>query len=215
MDQNIFFIVVQIAVLLFAISFHESAHAWMAMRCGDNTAHDLGRISMNPIRHIDPIGSILVPAMLAFFGGPIFGWAKPTPVSLRNVRNPRQANLLISAAGPVSNLLLAFCFGLLVIPVRGMLLRSGDLTSTWMPLFHVVAASVMVNVFLAVFNLIPIPPLDGFGIVESLAPASAIPALSFLRRYGFILFLLMIMTHVLDPLFNVVSIPLSAFINGR
>lgn len=215
MDQKIFFIVVQIAVLLFAISFHESAHAWMAMRCGDNTAHDLGRISLNPIRHIDPIGSVLVPAMLAFAGAPIFGWAKPTPVSLRNVRNPRQANLLISAAGPLSNILLAIGFSVLVLPLRAVLAGVTDAKSLWIPLFWVVAASVMVNVFLAVFNLIPIPPLDGFGIVESLAPASAIPTLIFLRRWGFVIFLAVIFTGALDPLFRLVSVPLNAFLFPR
>lgn len=215
MDQNTFFIVVQIAVLLFAISVHESAHAWMAMRCGDNTARDLGRISLNPIRHIDPIGSVLVPVMLAIAGAPIFGWAKPTPVLLRNVRNPRRANLLISAAGPVSNLILAAAFAVFVWPVRGMLIRAGDPTSLWMPLFHVVAASVMVNVFLAVFNLMPIPPLDGFGIVESLAPPSAIPTMMFLRQWGFVLFLAVIFTGILNPVFRLVSVPLTAFIYGR
>jgi Zn-dependent protease len=215
MDQKIFFIVVQIAVLLFAISVHESAHAWMAMRCGDNTAHDLGRISLNPLRHIDPIGSILVPAMLAFAGAPIFGWAKPTPVSLRNVRNPRRANLLVSAAGPVSNLLLAAGFSLLVFPLRGVLASVSDPQSVWIPLFYIVAASVMVNVFLAVFNLIPVPPLDGFGIVESLAPPSAIPALIFLRRWGFVLFLLVVFSGILNPLFQLVSVPLNAFLFSR
>ncbi len=104
-------IVIQIVVLLFAVSFHESAHGYVAMKCGDNTARDLGRITMNPLKHLDPIGSLFFPALLAFSGLPVFGWARPVPVSLRGVPNPRRANLLVSAAGPLSNLLLAVVFG--------------------------------------------------------------------------------------------------------
>ena len=104
-------IVIQVAVLLFAVSVHESAHGWMALRCGDTTARDLGRITLNPVKHLDPFGSLLVPALLAFSGAPIFGWAKPVPVSLRGVRNPRRANLLVSAAGPVSNFAVALLGG--------------------------------------------------------------------------------------------------------
>ena len=99
---------IQLAVILFSISFHESAHAYAALRFGDTTARDLGRISLNPLRHIDPIGSVLVPLLLYFLSGFIFGSAKPTPVDLRNTRDPRMANLVVSAAGPFSNFLLAF-----------------------------------------------------------------------------------------------------------
>ncbi len=112
-------IVIQVVVLLFAVSFHESAHGFVAMKCGDNTARDLGRITMNPLKHLDPIGSLLFPAMLAFSGLPVFGWAKPVPVSLRGVRNPRRANLLVSAAGPLSNLLLAVVFAGVVFALQG------------------------------------------------------------------------------------------------
>ena len=107
MEQKIVDFAIQLAIVLFAISFHESAHAWSALQFGDTTARDLGRISLNPMRHIDPIGSILVPIILYVFSGLIFGSAKPTPVDLRNTRNPRLANLVVSAAGPLSNFLLA------------------------------------------------------------------------------------------------------------
>ena len=188
-------IVIQIVVLLFAVSFHESAHGYVAMKCGDNTARDLGRITMNPLKHLDPIGSLFFPAMLAFSGLPVFGWARPVPVSLRGVPNPRRANLLVSAAGPLSNVLLAVAFGFVVVILKSFFL---DADPTLLhPLFLIAGMSVLVNASLAIFNLLPIPPLDGFGVVESLAPASALPAIIFLRRYGFVILIVAMFTGVL------------------
>ena len=188
-------IVIQIAVLLFAVSFHESAHGYVAMKCGDNTARDLGRITMNPLKHLDPIGSLLFPAMLAFSGLPVFGWARPVPVSLRGVPNPRRANLLVSAAGPLSNLLLAVVFGAIFMAMRGreISLKGNALYPLWL----IAGLSVLVFVSLAIFNLLPIPPLDGFGVVESLAPAAALPAIIWLRRYGFVLLVVAMFTGAL------------------
>jgi Zn-dependent protease len=193
--QKILEIVIQVVVLLFAVSFHESAHGYVAMKCGDNTARDLGRITLNPLKHIDPIGSLLFPAVLAFSGLPVFGWARPVPVSLRGVRNPRRANLLVSAAGPVSNLVLAVAFA-----VAFRLVNIAPISSKSSPLYPlslVFGLSVLVNVSLAIFNLLPIPPLDGFGVVESLAPATAIPAVLWLRRFGFVILIVMMFTGVL------------------
>src|SRR6185436_16844103 len=116
LEHKIVDFAIQLAIVLFAISFHESAHAWSALQFGDTTARDLGRISLNPLRHLDSIGSILVPIILYVFSGLIFGSAKPTPVDLRNTRNPRLANLVVSAAGPVSNFLLA-AIGLILLAV--------------------------------------------------------------------------------------------------
>ena len=192
-------IVIQIAVLLFAVSFHESAHGWMALRCGDTTAHDLGRITMNPLRHLDPVGSLLFPAMLAFAGLPVFGWAKPVPVSLRGVPNPRRANLLISAVGPLSNLLLAFVS---LIVLKGLAMAGQGRGSA---LIEIAIAALVVNVSLGVFNLLPIPPLDGFGVVESLAPPSAIPSVIWLRRYGFLILFVAMFTGVLRMIMTPVS----------
>jgi Zn-dependent protease len=189
-------VVIQIAVLLFAVSFHESAHGWVAMKCGDNTARDLGRISMNPLRHIDPIGSLFFPLMLAISGLPIFGWAKPVPVSLQGVPNPRRANLLVSAAGPFSNLLLALLFAVPVMLLKGYE-RAGGRADIVFPFFVVAASSVLVNVSLAVFNLIPVPPLDGFGVVESLLPAKLIRVSMWLRRFGFIVLIVAMFTGIL------------------
>ena len=189
-------IVIQIVVLLFAVSFHESAHGYVAMKCGDNTARDLGRITMNPLKHLDPIGSLFFPAMLAFSGLPVFGWARPVPVSLRGVPNPRRANLLVSAAGPLSNVILAVAFGIVVVILKRLFILESN-PAILRPLFLIAASSVLVNVSLAIFNLLPVPPLDGFGVVESLVPASALPAVIFLRRYGFIILVVLMFTGVL------------------
>jgi Zn-dependent protease len=188
-------IVIQVAVLLFAVSVHESAHGWVALRCGDTTAHDLGRITLNPVKHLDPFGSLLVPALLAFSGAPIFGWAKPVPVSLRGVRNPRRANLLVSAAGPVSNFAVA-TVGIGVFFILRALAPTGPefRPSLFYPLLLVSYYTVLVNVALGLFNLIPIPPLDGFGVVESFAPARWIRGVMWVRRYGFILLVVAIFT---------------------
>src|SRR5215470_13058698 len=170
---------IQLAVILFAISFHESAHAWSALQFGDTTARDQGRISLNPIRHIDPFGSILLPLILYIFSGMIFGAAKPTPVNLRNTRNPRLANLVVSAAGPLSNLLLAAIGIVIMIVIRrtvpnamldlaealqGNRFAPGALA----PITYLLFFFCLVNVSLAIFNLLPIPPLDGSGVVRSL-----------------------------------------------
>ncbi len=197
-------IIIQIVVLLFAVSFHESAHGYVAMKCGDNTARDLGRITMNPIKHLDPIGSLLFPALLAFSGLPVFGWARPVPVSLRGVPNPRRANLLVSAAGPLSNVFLAVVFGLAFAILKRLFLLEGN-REILHPLFVIAGASVLVNASLAIFNLLPIPPLDGFGVVESLAPPSAIPAIIWLRRFGFIILVVLMFTGVLGFLMRPVQ----------
>jgi Zn-dependent protease len=204
-------IVIQIAVLLFAVSFHESAHGWVALRCGDTTARDLGRITMNPLKHIDPIGSLLFPLMLAFAGLPIFGWARPVPVSLRGVPNPRKANLLVSAAGPLSNLLLAVGFAAVVVVLHPQVRGKSD---ALYPFLLVAFLSVIVNVSLAVFNLIPIPPLDGFGVVESLVPPGAIPAVIWLRRYGFLILIVAMYTGILGFIMNPVRNVLLAWLLG-
>ncbi len=188
-------IVIQVAALLFAVSVHESAHGWMALRCGDTTARDLGRITLNPLKHVDLFGSLLVPALLAFTGAPVFGWAKPVPISLRGVRNPRKANLLISAAGPLSNFAVAVVGAAAFFVLRVLAPGGPELkTSIFYPLLLVALFTVAVNVSLGIFNLVPIPPLDGFGVVESFAPAIWIRGVMWVRRYGFILLVVAIFT---------------------
>ena len=208
MEHKVVDFVIQLAVILFAISFHESAHAWSALRFGDTTARDLGRISLNPIRHIDPVGSILVPLILYFTTGFIFGSAKPTPVDLRNTRNPRLANLVVSAAGPLSNFLLAgiglAAFALIkrtnpqAMIDLGEALQFGRFTSGAMaPMTYLLFFFVLVNVMLGVFNLIPIPPLDGSGVLLSVGGASVARVFEVIRPFGFLLLLLLVMSPIL------------------
>jgi len=203
---------VQLVVILFSISFHESAHAWSALQLGDTTARDQGRISLNPIRHIDPIGSILVPLMLYIFSGLIFGAAKPTPVNLANTRNPRLANLIVSGAGPLSNFLLAG-IGITLLRVifkvqpqaredlaaalQGVHFAPGALA----PLTYILFFFSLVNVSLAVFNLLPIPPLDGSGVLVSLVPAVR-GLYAAIAPFGFLILILLISTPVLGRVFR-------------
>ena len=212
MEQKIVDFAIQLAIVLFAISFHESAHAWSALQFGDTTARDLGRISLNPMRHIDPIGSILVPIILYVFSGLIFGSAKPTPVDLRNTRNPRLANLVVSAAGPLSNFLLAgIGLGLLAVvraadptalselldALRGSRFAAGTLA----PVTYILFQFVMVNMMLGVFNLIPIPPLDGSGVVVSVVGDPAARLYAIIAPFGFLILILLISTRILRVIF--------------
>lgn len=208
---------IQLAVILFAISFHESAHAWTALKFGDTTARDLGRISLNPIRHIDPIGSILVPILLYVFSGMIFGAAKPTPVDLRRTKNPRMANLAVSAAGPLSNLLLA-TIGIVILKIIQASDRSAIVNLYYAisenrfapgalaPITYILFIFVMVNVSLAVFNLLPIPPLDGSGVVVSLVGAPAVRLYAALAPFGFLILILLIATPVLGRIFRPIQL---------
>jgi Zn-dependent protease len=204
---------IQLAVVLFAISFHESAHAFAALQFGDTTARDAGRISLNPLRHIDPFGSILLPLMLYLLSGLIFGAAKPTPVDLRNTRDPRLANLVVSAAGPASNFLLA-AIGLLVFALirRARPEAMGDLlealqgarfaSGALAPITYLLFFFVLVNVMLGVFNLLPIPPLDGSGVLLSIGGAPVARAFAVIRPFGFLILLLLIATPVLGNIFR-------------
>lgn len=199
--EKVLEIVIQVAALLFAVSVHESAHGWMALRCGDTTARDLGRITLNPVKHVDSFGSLLVPALLAFTGAPVFGWAKPVPVSLRGVPNPRRANLLVSAAGPLSNFAVAVVAAAAFFVLRAVAPQGPEIEGSLVrPLLLVAFYSVAVNVALGVFNLVPIPPLDGFGVVESFAPARWLRGVMWVRRYGFILLVVAIFTGALSYL---------------
>ena len=160
----------EIVVLLFAISVHESAHAWMANRLGDPTAKMLGRISLNPLVHIDLFGTILLPAMLILVGFPPFGYAKPTPVDNRNFRNPVRDDILTAVAGPVSNFLTAF----LAVICLAVILHSTGATGVptfggadvGSPLAKMFELAIWINVILGVFNLIPLPPLDGSHVIR-------------------------------------------------
>lgn len=212
---------IQLSVILFAISFHESAHAYAALRFGDTTARDLGRISLNPIRHLDPFGSVLLPLAMYILssGRMIFGAAKPTPVNLANTRNPRLANLVVSAAGPVSNFFLASLALVALVGIRsaapaaipdllsaiqGQRFAAGALA----PLTYVLFQFAIVNVVLGVFNLIPIPPLDGSGVVISVFGGSVARLYATMAPFGFIVLILLLysgfLSRILRPVLTVV-----------
>jgi len=160
----------QIVVLLFAISVHESAHAWVANRLGDPTAKMMGRISLNPLVHIDLFGTILLPAMLILVGFPPFGYAKPTPVDNRNFKNPVRDDILTAVAGPVSNFLTALisviCLALILHGSAGGISPFFRGTDVATPLAKLFELAILINVILAVFNLIPLPPLDGSHVIR-------------------------------------------------
>lgn len=204
MEHKVVDFVIQLAVILFAISFHESAHAWMAFRWGDSTAKDLGRISLNPIQHIDPFGSILLPMLLYFTSGLLFGYAKPTPVDLRNTRDPRRADMAISAAGPLSNFLLCVVGVVVLVLLRRF--YTGGSTSVVEPLWAVASAFVMVNFSLGVFNLIPIPPLDGSHVAAALLGPRVAQFYRTIAPFGFLLLIFLsyigILGAVMRPVFN-------------
>ncbi len=196
-DNNLAHAFITLAVLLISLSIHEAAHAWSASVLGDPTARALGRVSLNPLVHIDPIGTILFPLMGYMYGGVVFGWAKPVPVNTLNLRRPRQDHLLIAAAGPVSNLLqAAFCLlGLYLF--QGVFDRSMIAThSIVSPLFQMLYVGLILNVILAVFNLFPIPPLDGGWILQGLLPENLADLVDSIRPYGFMLLLLLLFSGV-------------------
>lgn len=187
LDREIVELIFQIIAFLFAISVHESAHAWSANYFGDDTARLLGRITLNPIPHIDPIGTILMPVMAAISGIPLLGWAKPTPVIPRKMRNRVRDNMLVAAAGPASNFLLAFA---VLLVFKGILLATGSEiseSSLLYPLTILLEMMLRVNVVLAVFNFLPVPPLDGSHILEGLLPASLQDLYAGIRPYSFII----------------------------
>ncbi len=193
-------LVIYMVVLLFAISAHEAAHAWMSNRFGDDTARLLGRITLNPAAHIDPIGTLLIPIagfVMGSIGGPVariplIGWGKPTPVNPLRWRNKDVANVMVSAAGIMANLFLAIC-AFIIIKV---LLMTGTFSSIpesfQEPVTIFLQYLLIMNVSLAVFNLLPFPPLDGSKILETFLPASAQPVLALMERYGFIILMLLI-----------------------
>jgi Zn-dependent protease len=186
-------IVFQLIAFLFAISVHESAHAWMANRRGDPTARMLGRITLNPIKHIDPVGTLLLPAVAMYFHAPVIGWAKPTPVDPRNFKNPVLDDILTSVVGPISNFVVAigavFALALvkLVSPLGNQIVSQGFATDTdsfLLPLCLLIYELMVINVVLGVFNLIPVPPLDGSHVVRHLLPAGALKIYDTVGMFG-------------------------------
>jgi Zn-dependent protease len=189
--------IISIFVILFAITVHEASHGWAALKMGDPTAYHLGRITLNPIPHIDPIGTVLLPAMLIIMGAPPFGWAKPVPVNPLNLRDPRRDNLIISIAGPAANFAVAFVAFIIlkiVLNLNPSLYYGGGMAKVLSPIIQILFMTILLNVILAVFNLIPIPPLDGSGVVMGLISEEAAQKYEQIRPYGFFILILLIMT---------------------
>jgi Zn-dependent protease len=196
--NDIFRIVVQFAVVLFAISVHESAHAWSADKCGDPTARRMGRVTLNPIAHIDLFGTIIFPILLAVMGAPVFGWAKPVMVNPNNFRNRRRDGMIVSAAGPVSNILVSLAVIALLLAFFQPLMAASN--PTLMLLLKIATYLLMINIFLAVFNLIPVPPLDGSGILEGLLRGEALAWYEKIKPYGFFILIFIMYTRVFDKI---------------
>jgi Zn-dependent protease len=198
-DVNLAQIFIGFIVLLFSLTVHESAHAWTADRLGDPTARMLGRVSLNPLVHADPIGTVVFPLLAMFSGIPLIGWAKPVPVISRNLRHPRRDFMLVAAAGPASNLAIAVAAALLlsVFPISPV--RIGE-PNVSVPLATILSNAVLLNVLLAVFNMIPVPPLDGGNVLAGLLPSSLAVTFNRLRPYGFVLLYALMLTGRLSDI---------------
>jgi Zn-dependent protease len=200
-------LLIYMVVLVLAISVHEAAHAWMSWKFGDNTAYMLGRVTLNPIAHTDPIGTLLIPAagfLIGAFGGvlatiPLIGWGKPTPVNPRNWTNYSTANVMVSIAGILANLILALIafIAAKILILNGTFEPEAFLTQTNNPIAIIVGYMLMLNVSLAIFNLLPFPPLDGSKVLSTFLPASFQPVWELFEQYGFMILLVLMYMGVL------------------
>ena len=196
---NIPYLLITFLVLIFSLTVHEAAHAWTASVFGDDTARRLGRVSLNPIVHVDPVGTLLLPLIAMVANAPILGWAKPTPVNPRNLRHPRRDNILVTAAGPASNVCIAVlaALALRAIPAPSGLEGAVDVSS---PLLMIATVAVDLNLLLALFNMIPVPPLDGGRVVAGLLPPRLAIRYNSLGQYGFLIIYALILTGALSYL---------------
>jgi Zn-dependent protease len=199
-------LIISIPVFIFAIIIHEVAHGWVAYRLGDPTAKHLGRLTLNPIPHIDPIGTVVLPMLMIIMNSPVvFGWAKPVPINFLGLRNPKKDIIYVGLAGPLANIIFAFMLAALfrLFPVaHGSILA------------EVVFISILVNLFLAAFNLIPIPPLDGSRILFGLLPARLAVRYMTIEKYGFIILFILIWMGFLDWFVNPIVVILSKIIGA-
>lgn len=178
--------------VLFAITLHEVAHGWVASLCGDMTAKRLGRLSLNPLHHIDPVGTLLIPGIMLLLGGIVFGWAKPVPVDFTRLRQPRRDMVLVALAGPLANLFMAFCWALLT---RLAVMTHVEVIAQ--PLGYMGMAGIVINVILMVLNLFPLPPLDGGRVAVGLLPPRLGEQFSRIEPFGFPILLTLLLTGIL------------------
>ena len=190
-DINVAQVIIVFVILVFSLTIHELAHAWTADQLGDPTARLLGRVSLNPLVHADLIGTVVFPLMALVSGVPLIGWAKPVPVNIRRLRRPRRDYVLVAAAGPASNLVLAFA----AATVASLVARdAGDGPILSAVLTSLLAGAVQINLLLAVFNMIPIPPLDGGNVLSGLLPRNLAEGFDRIRPYGFLLLYALVLT---------------------
>ncbi|WP_324826763.1 site-2 protease family protein [Qipengyuania zhejiangensis] len=190
MTETLILAAILVPCLIIAIVFHEVAHGWTALMLGDPTAKEQRRLSLNPLRHVDPVGTLLVPGALALMGGPVFGWAKPVPVRQDRLDNPRYGMIAVAAAGPLTNLVLALAGALILGTIAGVTVSGGGEVSQWV--LTGLGTFILINVFLALFNLLPIPPFDGSHIVGGLLPPRLGIQWQKLQSLGMLLFVILI-----------------------
>jgi Zn-dependent protease len=188
------FAAIAILPLLFGITLHEVAHGWIAKYLGDKTALMMGRITLNPLKHIDPLGTILVPGLMMLAGGVIFGWAKPVPVTWQNLKNPKRDMALVALAGPTANLAMAFLWAL--VARAGVTMAP---TSQWasIPMIYMGFIGIKLNLVLMILNLLPLPPLDGGRIMTSLLPGPLAYRFSRIEPYGFFILIALLVSGIL------------------
>ncbi|MFC1522621.1 site-2 protease family protein [Elusimicrobiota bacterium] len=194
--MNILDIFIQFPILLFSIIIHECSHGYMAEHFGDDTARAMGRLTLNPLAHIDPVGTLLLPIACVLSHAPVFGWAKPVPVNPSLLYNPRKAMLFVALSGPASNLVLALLSGLL-LGIGSRLVPPGQTQNL---VFNIGSFAILINLYLFVFNLLPIIPLDGSKILSSILPVDLAIQFERTSSYGFIIIMALIMTGVLGKI---------------
>ncbi|HDL19105.1 MAG TPA: site-2 protease family protein, partial [Bacteroidetes bacterium] len=202
-----------IPILIFSVIVHECAHGIAALRAGDPTAKMMGRITLNPVPHIDLFGSVIIPAFLLLSGSPIlFGYAKPVPVNPRYFRNPRRDEITVSFAGPAANLILSFLFLILAVILVPLARTLHFSTALIQLLLDVLNSGILINLVLAFFNLIPIPPLDGSHILENVLPPRYAQYFAMIRPYGFFILILLFVTPLLDVIYIPVKIVYAIYV---